>query len=126
MEDLVLLLSGIIVGIIVMQTSITAPLIFKTLSEEQASPFLRSIFPRFFAVIAALSFIAALIAFQIELDGVPFMMGSSAILAIIAHRLIPATNRARDDGNDNRFKFLHTVSVVLTLMILLLNLSNFF
>ncbi len=126
MENLVILFSGIVVGIIVMQTSITAPLIFKTLSEEQASPFLRSIFPRFFTVIALLSFVAALIAFQIELEGVSYMMGSSAILAIIAHRLIPATNRARDEGNDNRFKLLHTVSVVLTLFILLLNLSNFF
>ena len=126
MGHLVLLFSGIVVGIIIMQTAITAPLIFKTLTEEQAGPFLRSIFPRFFAAIALLSFIAAIIAFQAGIDDTPYMMGSSFILAIVAHRLIPATNKARDEGNDNHFKLLHTVSVVLTLLILFLNLSNFF
>ena len=125
MGNLVLLFSGIVVGIIIMQTAITAPLIFKTLTEEQAGPFLRSIFPRFFAAIALLSFIAAIIAFQAGIDDTPYMMGSSFILAIVAHRIL-ATNKARDEGNDNQFKLLHTVSVVLTLLILFLNLSNFF
>ena len=80
MGHLVLLFSGIVVGIIIMQTAITAPLIFKTLTEEQAGPFLRSIFPRFFAAIALLSFIAAIIAFQAGIDDTPYMMGSSFII----------------------------------------------
>lgn len=33
--------------------------------------------------------------------------------------IIPATNKSRDEGDDKKFKFLHTVSVVTTMLVLI-------
>ena len=41
------LLSGVISGMILFQTAIVAPVVFTTLDAENASKFLRKIFPRF-------------------------------------------------------------------------------
>ena len=54
------LLSGVISGMILFQTAIVAPVVFTTLDAENASKFLRKIFPRFFMVIFILG-ISALI-----------------------------------------------------------------
>ena len=45
------------------------------------------------------------------------------VLPFICGRLVPATNKARDEGNDGMFKKLHTISVVLTVIVLLSNLT---
>jgi len=45
------------------------------------------------------------------------------ILMGTCYIIVPATNRARDIGNDLNFKRLHTVSVALTLIVLLVNLG---
>ena len=50
----------------------------------------------------------------------------SLILAIICLSIIPITNKSRDDGNQSMFRFLHSVSVVSTLIILFFNLSWIF
>ncbi|MEC8000602.1 MAG: DUF4149 domain-containing protein, partial [Pseudomonadota bacterium] len=55
LSDLLILLSGLICGAIVFQTSIIAPSVFKTLDADNASPFLRTIFPKLFVMIAFLS-----------------------------------------------------------------------
>jgi hypothetical protein len=44
-------------------------------------------------------------------------------LSLICGMLVPATNKARDEGNVKMFRNLHTVSVVLTMIVLLSNLS---
>ena len=51
------------------------------------------------------------------------MSGLTLVLAIICYVIIPATNKATDDNNKNKFRILHTVSVVLTLIMLILNIT---
>ena len=49
--------------------------------------------------------------------------GLTLVLAIICYVIIPATNKATDDNNKNKFRILHTISVVLTLVMLILNIT---
>ena len=44
-------------------------------------------------------------------------------LPLLCLALIPATNRAKDEGDSATFKRLHTVSVLLTLIVLAANLT---
>ena len=50
MVSLQILLSGVIVGMIIFQAGVVAPVLFKTLSPEHAGPFLRAIFPKLFGL----------------------------------------------------------------------------
>ena len=54
MDNISLLISGMIVGVIVFQTAIIAPTVFTSLSGADSSLFLRKVFPRFFVLLAAL------------------------------------------------------------------------
>ena len=87
MNYILIFLSGLISGMIIFQSALVAPTIFKVIPENQAGPFLRSIFPKLFLTIALM------------------------------------TNRARDKGNSSLFNRLHFVSVALTLIVLLGNIS---
>jgi uncharacterized oligopeptide transporter (OPT) family protein len=117
------LLSGVIAGMILFQTAIVAPVVFTTLDAENASKFLRKIFPRFFMVIFILG-ISALIVSSVffSIKGI-FIAVVTAISMIISYLVVPATNRARDEDRSAAFRRLHTLTVVLTLFTLLANLS---
>jgi len=119
--DLAILLSGIAAGAILFQTSIIAPSVFKVLEPLQAKVFLRTIFPKLFnmlVVLGALMFILFLLG-----KGNIYVAIITMLLPFICGRLVPATNKARDEGNDEMFKKLHTISVVLTVIVLLSNLT---
>ena len=117
------LLSGVISGMILFQTAIVAPVVFTTLDSENASKFLRKIFPRFFMVIFILG-ISALIVSSIFLSIQGIVIAAvTAISMIISYLVVPATNKARDEDRSSAFRRLHTLTVVLTLFTLLANLS---
>jgi len=122
LSDLLILLSGLICGAIVFQTSIIAPSVFKTLDADSASPFLRAIFPKLFVMIAFLSAIGLTIAFMQDNLKLTLIFMISAWLMLLCYFIVPATNRARDSGNQKRFSQLHTLSVVSTIAVLLINL----
>ena len=119
--DLAILLSGIAAGAILFHTAIIAPTVFKILGPAEVKIFLRAVFPKLFNLLVFLGVIMLILFF--------FGMGSiylaltTTILPLVCGRLVPATNKARDDGNTKLFKNLHTVSVVLTIIVLLSNLT---
>ena len=119
--DIAILISGLASGAIIFHTSIIAPTVFKTLGPPEAKVFLRTVFPKLFNKLVVLGLIMLLLYF--------FEMGNlyialvTIILPFVCNLLIPATNRARDDGNNKVFSRLHTISVLLTLIVLLSNLS---
>lgn len=120
------LLSGVISGIILFQTAIVAPVVFTALDAENASKFLRKIFPRFFMVIFILG-ISSLIASSLLLNIQGIVIAAvTAISMIISYLVVPATNKARDEDSSTTFRRLHTLTVVLTLFTLLANLSWIF
>ena len=120
--NLQILISGLICGVILFQTAIIAPSIFKVLSPDNAGPFLRTIFPKLFMFVAMLSIVGFVLSFiSSNTTGLIVFFGS-LLFMLICYYIVPMTNRARDAGNDNAFKQLHTVSVVLTMIVLLSNL----
>ena len=120
--SLQILLSGLICGVILFQTAIIAPSIFRVLSPENAGPFLRTIFPKLFMFVAILSLVGLVLSLiSSNMFGLIVFFGS-LLFMLICYFIVPMTNRARDEGNNNAFKRLHTVSVVLTMLVLLSNL----
>ena len=116
--------SGIIVGIILLQTIIIAPTVFKVLKPSQTRDLLRGVFPKFFLIISLIGFISVFIAF---LFGIYHKIQTivnvlTIVLVLSCFFLIPATNNAKDVGNDKLFSLLHKISVYSTMVILLVNL----
>ena len=117
------ILSGVISGMILFQTAIVAPVVFTTLDAENASKFLRKIFPRFFMVIFILGISALIVSSVIlSIQGI-IIAAITAISMFISYLVVPATNKARDEERSTAFRRLHTLTVVLTLFTLLANLS---
>ncbi|MDA0237133.1 MAG: DUF4149 domain-containing protein [Proteobacteria bacterium] len=126
MENISLLISGMVVGVIVFQTAIVAPVVFTALSGADSSVFLRKIFPRFFVLLATLG-AAANIAAIFAQDGQAIITsGATVTFSVFAYLLIPMTNKSRDEGNEKAFKRLHLVSVLLTLGMLAINFASVF
>ena len=120
--SLQILLSGLITGVILFQTVIIAPSVFKVLSSDNAGSFLRTVFPKLFVFVAVLSLVGLILSFiSSNTLGLIIFFGS-LLSMLICYFIVPVTNRARDEGNDNAFKRLHTVSVALTMIVLLSNL----
>ena len=126
MEDLTSLFSGIVIGVILFQTGIIAPIVFRTLNENDAGIFLRTIFPKFFLFLTLISVVNFLLALIDGQSGVMVIAAVSAVLMGIAYGLIPITNRSRDEGLQHRFSQLHRVSVLLTVGVLSINVVAIF
>ena len=125
-DSISIFISGLISGMILFQTSVIAPSVFKTLSEEGASPFLRSIFPKLFLIIlvlGAFQSVISVIQASITLTIIGFI---TFISMLIAYLIVPATNKARDENDEKSFKRRHLTSVILTVIVLLANIAVIF
>ena len=119
---------GMIVGIIILQTSIVAPTLFKKLNIEDFGRAIRAIWPKFFILLVILGG-ASLVALYFEDNPtIPqyAISGSTTLFAVICYAIIPATNRATDEGNQKKFNLLHKISVYLTVIMLLTNIGFLF
>jgi len=89
-----------LLGAMLFFPSVVAPVVFTSLPEAQAGAFLRSMFPRYYAFMIALSLVAALLflvfsdesAYQAAI--VCLLVGVSTLW--IRQRLLPRINTARD------------------------------
>ncbi|MDG0970300.1 MAG: DUF4149 domain-containing protein [Porticoccaceae bacterium] len=124
--NLSVLLSGITAGIILFQTAVIAPTVFRGLGPDHAGPFLRKVFPTFFVFIAVLGLLTLGSAVTNDLILQSWIGGVTALFAICAYMIIPRTNKARDEGHEKSFKRLHNASVIMTVAMLLINLSSGF
>jgi hypothetical protein len=76
---------------------------------------LRKAFPHFYAFVIVTALVGAGLAGPNQVETASLLL-VIAFTAIIARQfLMPAINHATDSGAKRRFKYLHTVSVVLTL-----------
>ena len=121
-----ILLNLLIAGVIFTHLALTTPVIFKTLDEESASRFLRTIFPRYYLILFLLSVIALFILYFQD-SSLSWWLG----INISAHALIglvgiPITNAAKDRGWNQLFSFSHGVSVYCTIVIFALSIIQFF
>tara|TARA_B100000902_G_scaffold171662_1_gene165929 strand:- start:4165 stop:4581 length:417 start_codon:yes stop_codon:yes gene_type:complete len=128
MADILLLIqvliSGVICGLILFQSVFVAPVVFKELPEESRPIILRSLFPKLFKSIAVAGILFTLVTY---LEGstvlITYLVGLFTFLSgLICNSMINATNKARDEGNQERFATLHRISVLLTVSVLAVNL----
>ena len=116
---------GLIVGAIILKGAIIAPTMFKTLDSSNFGKAIRPLWPKFFAMVVVIS-IFSLITVYLHSDLSVYHMiiaVSSIVLAAICYVIIPATNRATDNGDHKTFKILHRISVSFTVILLILNIA---
>ena len=104
---------------IIFQSSVIAPTIFSTLDEKNAGKIIRNIFPKLFKIIAFMGFYMTIASIFINSDlinQVAYVI--TFLLMTINFLIIPATNKSRDEGNNKKFRFLHSISVLTTMLIL--------
>ena len=122
MSNVPTFLNGLVVGVILFQTAIIAPTVLRGLGPDQAGPFLRKVFPKFFVVLVVIGISGAISA--VASDAI-YQLGICLVtltLGLLAYLLIPMTNKSRDEGNEKLFKKLHNASVSMTVLILVVNL----
>ena len=116
---------GMIVGIIVLQTAIVAPTLFKNLDIKDFGKVIRALWPKFFVFLSVLG-AATLVALFLE-DAAStaryVIAGMTTLFAVVCYAIIPATNKATDEGNQKLFNILHKTSVYLTVIMLLMNIA---
>ena len=119
-----LIISGLITGIILYQSLMIAPSINKLLSTQDASLYLRYIWPKFFLIIALMSLVCGLILIYFNPDQNTAKIFSflSLFLMLVCYFMIPFMNDAKDSGSDTLFIILHAGSMILTLITLVINM----
>ena len=115
MTTFALLTTALLFGGMILYSFGFAAFLFTALPAETAGPTIRRAFPHFYLFVLASSAVAAAVTW-------PFDPLGAALLALVAAStiptrqvLMPAINRATDDGARTRFKWLHGLSVVITL-----------
>ena len=123
MKNLPLVFSAMIVGITLFQSSLIAPFINKLVNAEDASIFLRYIWPKFFIVIAVISFISFIILIINSNQNLfKYISLISFFLMLICYLITPMINEAKDSLNDQLWSVLHVCTIVLTLITLIINI----
>lgn len=127
MNDVHFYLPGSISGIIIFQVAIIAPVLSKTLDLETFGKVIRKIWPKFFILLSVLG-LGSIAASYLETDSMYLLSISifTFIACFLCYAIIPATNRASDNGDKKRFNLLHKTSVYLTVAVLLLNIMYLF
>mgnify|MGYP001276030271 FL=1 len=116
---------GLVVGAIILQVAIIAPSMFRTLDLKNFGTAIRAIWPKFFAMIVILGVLSSIVIYlHDDISLYPLIVSIvTVILAAICYIIIPATNRATDEGDQKTFKILHRISVGFTIIILILNIA---
>ena len=116
---------GMIVGIIVLQTAIVAPTLFKNLDIKDFGKVIRALWPKFFLFLSVLGAATLVALFLEDAASTPryIIAGMTTLFAVVCYAIIPATNRATDEGNQKLFNILHKTSVYLTVIMLLINIA---
>ena len=114
-EQLSIYLTAMILGIMLFFSFVIAPVVFTTLDEDNARKFIRRIFPFYYNVNLAISFIVLLLFLFLSKLGVDFylILIITILFAISNYLLMPLINKYRDEKQDKKFKYSHFISVVI-------------
>ncbi len=114
-EQVSIYLIAMILGIMLFFSFVIAPVVFTTLDEDNARKFIRRIFPFYYNVNLAISFIVLLLFLFLSKLGVDFylILIITVLFAISNYLLMPLINKYRDEKQDKKFKYSHFISVVI-------------
>jgi hypothetical protein len=113
---LAILMTALLFGGMVLYSFGFAAFLFTALPADVAGPTIRRAFPMFYIFVLGTAAVAAALLWPAD----PLAAGLLALIAatVLPTRqiLMPAINRATDIGAKDRFKVLHGLSVVITLV----------
>ena len=114
-EQLSIYLIAMILVVMLFFSFVIAPVVFTTLDEGNARKFIRRIFPFYYNVNLAISFIVLLLFLLLSKLGVDFylILLITILFAISNYILMPLINKYRDEKQDKKFKYSHFISVVI-------------
>ena len=92
-----------------------AAFLFKALPAQSAGATLRRAFPVFYLFVLATATLSTLFWWPHDLTAALVMAAVALTTVPLRQVLMPAINRATDSGQRGRFKWLHGVSVLITL-----------
>ena len=122
MKNLPLVFSAMIVGITLFQSALVAPAINKLINVEDASVFLRYIWPKFFIIIAIISLVSFIILIINSNQNLfKYISFISFVLMLVCYLITPMINEAKDSLNDQLWTVLHLSTIILTFITLILN-----
>ena len=124
--SLLILCYSLVLGIIFAQVLLTAPVVFKVLDDQNASKFLRKIFPRYYLLLFLITLLALLISYLFFKMFDIYIALVAVFFSFFGYIIIPLTNSARDRGWDNLFKWLHNLSVFNTVVIMAIAILQIF
>ena len=122
-KNIPLLISAIISGLILFQSTLVAPAVNKLINSKEASVFLRYIWPKFFLIVALLSLFSFLvIIYQNNNQNLAkYFTLSSFVLMTICYAITPLINNAKDTSNEQLWVVLHLATILITLIVLVLS-----
>jgi hypothetical protein len=129
--DLILVLVSIWVGSIIFFSAIIAPTVFKVLDEKSAGLFLRAFFPKYYIFGLIIGVLSLILIFLLNIPVNTMLLALLIVmiaLTVTSKLMIPVINAARDMGETgaSRFKKLHTMSVMLNVLTLVVGLIFIF
>ena len=114
-EQVSIYLTAMILGIMLFFSFVIAPVVFTTLDEDNARKFIRRIFPFYYNVNLAISFVVLLTFLFLSKLGVDFylILLITILFATSNYLLMPLINKYRDEKQDKKFKYSHFISVII-------------
>lgn len=108
-----LIVAGI-VGVMLFFTVAVAPFIFRVLPQEYAAIYVRAFFPKYYAVLGAVTFLAAALEPDAYARAIYIVCGGLFLASLVL--LTPQINKARDKDKKMLFGALHGLSILINLV----------
>ena len=114
-ENLIQNLIAISLGTMLFFSFVIAPVIFKILDANNASKFVRKIFPHYYLINLVVLSIAVLLLLYISSINLDFYITLiiTILFAFSLFILMPLINKLKDNKEERKFKYSHTLSVII-------------
>ena len=114
-ENLIQNLIAISLGMMLFFSFVIAPVIFKVLDANNAGKFVRKIFPNYYLINLIILSIAGFLFFYISSINLNFYITLiiSLLFAFSLFILMPLINKLKDNKEERKFKYSHTLSVII-------------
>ena len=114
-EQIIMNLVSLVLGVMLFFSFVLAPMIFKVLPPDNATVFVRSIFPYYYFVnLIILGIISSFYIYYKSFVLDFYLILISAILFFCnLIFLMPKINKYKDQGNETAFKISHSISVII-------------
>ena len=114
-ENLIQNLIAISLGTMLFFSFVIAPVIFKVLDANNASKFVRKIFPHYYLINLVILSVAVLLLHYISSVDLDFyiILIIAILFAFSLFILMPLINKLKDNKEEKKFKYSHTFSVII-------------